>query len=235
MNIGVLLCDNVDAEVQKQYGTYNDFFKSFISHSEPSARIKYYQVNQGEFPEKLTGHDAYMISGSRRSCYEDEPWIKQLLVLIKKMSKAHVKIYGICFGHQAIAEALGGKVEKNKAGWGLGVHDFDAEAGLIWAEPYKAKASMVVSCQDQVVKLPHDAEVYLSTPFIKHGGYFIGKNIITTQAHPEMNHEYGKYLLSKRVKAQVISAEQAKEDTATFSKPLDNALISRWVHNFLKQ
>ena len=64
------------------------------------------------FPEGIHDADGWLITGSRHGAYEDHPWIPPLEEFIRDAYAAQVPLVGICFGHQIIAQAMGGKVEK---------------------------------------------------------------------------------------------------------------------------
>src|SRR5690606_23965151 len=84
----------------------------------------FYDVVNDHFPESADECDAYICTGSRYSVYDDMPWIKELKHLVQELYQLQIPYIGVCFGHQMLAEALGGKVEKAAAGWCVGVHTF---------------------------------------------------------------------------------------------------------------
>ena len=78
-----------------------------------------HQASIGRVPK----FDGFIITGSAFGVYDKCPWITKLLKIIKKIADTEIPLVGICFGHQAIAEALGGKVKKSDKGWGIGVSE----------------------------------------------------------------------------------------------------------------
>jgi GMP synthase-like glutamine amidotransferase len=110
--------------------------------------------------------EAVMITGSPAGVYDDEAWIGPLADFIRAGAAAGVPQVGICFGHQILAEALGGKVIKSDKGWGVGRHTYDVVAcpGFV-SETCPPTVSAAVSHQDQVVALPPGAEVIAASDF----------------------------------------------------------------------
>jgi len=70
------------------------------------------------------GLDAIVITGSSAGVYEDHAWLPPLRAFIQGAYAAHTPMLGICFGHQIMADALGGDVRKSEKGWGLGRHTY---------------------------------------------------------------------------------------------------------------
>jgi GMP synthase-like glutamine amidotransferase len=78
-----------------------------------------------DFPKDIHDCDGWLITGSRFGAYEDHPFIPPLEDFIRAAYAAHVPVVGICFGHQIIAQAMGGKVEKYAGGWSVGPTEYN--------------------------------------------------------------------------------------------------------------
>ena len=122
MRIGILNTDTLKTEFDTKYGQYPAMFRNVLLQADPNIQIHSYEVQFGDYPATLDECDAYLITGSKVSAYDDIPWINELKIFVRALHQHQKKLIGICFGHQLIAEALGGKVERSKGGWHVGVH-----------------------------------------------------------------------------------------------------------------
>ena len=120
MKIGLLVCDEVSAEYQSNFGDYPEIFQALFPHYE----FEFYAVYKNEFPISVLDCEIYMATGSSHSVYEDVDWIHQTKAFIREIYARNLFFIGFCFGHQLMAEALGGKVEKSSDGWCVGIHQF---------------------------------------------------------------------------------------------------------------
>ena len=124
MKLGILKTDAVRPEWVPTYGEYPDMFQHLLKLVDPTLSFEVWDVEEGEFPTDIDGVDGFIITGSKSSVYDDKPWIRSLEVLVRRLHDAEHKLLGICFGHQLIARALGGVVDKSPKGWGVGVHTY---------------------------------------------------------------------------------------------------------------
>jgi GMP synthase-like glutamine amidotransferase len=122
VKIGILKTDAVRPEWVPEFGEYPDMFIALLGELDPTLEFSVYDVEQGEYPADIDEVDAYLITGSKSSVYEDKPWIARLIDFVRELHRRGKKLVGICFGHQLVAQALGGKTEKSAKGWGVGRH-----------------------------------------------------------------------------------------------------------------
>ena len=141
------------------------------------------------------------------------------------------QLVGICFGHQLIAQALGGRVELSTQGWGVGVHTYDVNPGFGFpGEP--RQIAMQAFHQDQIVELPPDAEVVASSAFCPIAMLQYGTQVRTVQAHPEFDAGFTRYLLELR-RGQAIPEAVADLAEPTLDAPTDAHAVARWLADCL--
>ncbi len=217
--------------------SYADAFEKMLSPLDPKLKFLQYRVTRGDLPEQLKECDAYIITGSRFSAYDDEPWIKQLKQFVTKIyTQNKRRIVGICFGHQLLAEALGGKVQKTVTGWGVGVKTFAVKApsdtNQIWMDPKLKELKLPVSHQDQVSELPENGEALMSANYCPIGAFRISDKILGIQGHPEFTKDYLAALIETRTER--IGKNIAEEGISSLDKTTNSDVVALWILNFLK-
>lgn len=196
MKIGILETGRSRAALIERFGSYPDMFKALLGRTDPSLAFEVYPVVDGEFPDGPEDCDGWVVTGSRHGVYDNLPWMKPLKDFLVRAIEARVPVVGICFGHQILAEALGGRVTKSERGWGVGPHGYEIVAPKPWmgeAEPAPLLLNAVH--QDQVVELPAGAEIIASSPFCPYAALAYGDAAISFQAHPEFTIPYERALL----------------------------------------
>jgi GMP synthase-like glutamine amidotransferase len=122
LKVAVLICDIPAQSLLDKHGDYLQLFKKLLNYNNVAGHeviTVSFNVMEMQYPE-IGAFDAYLMTGSRHSAYGTQPWITMLKDFVVKLDSAGCKIIGICFGHQIVAEALGGKVESNPLGWEVG-------------------------------------------------------------------------------------------------------------------
>ena len=211
MKIGILQTGHAPDALLSAHGDYDAMFVNLLSGHGFS--FETYPVLDGVFPMSATTCDAWLITGSRHGAYEDHPWIPPLEELVRQIKAANRPLVGVCFGHQIIAQALGGRVEKFSGGWAIGPQAYEINGKTITLNAWH---------QDQVTRLPEGAEVIGSNPFCANAALMIGDNILTIQPHPEYGAEFISGLIDTRGRG-VIPDAQLNAAKSTLSTPTDSA------------
>ncbi len=235
MRIGLLQCDHVADDLVDLHGDYQDMFSDLLHTQDQNIEVAIYDLTADHFPIDLHACDGYIITGSQFSAYDDIPWIHKAKVLITDLYQAGIPTIGICFGHQLIAESLGGKVEKaTDKGWGVGVQNWEVKSSNEWmGEKAPASFSLRASHQDQVVKMPVNSKLYASSDFCPIAGFQINKHFLSMQGHPEFSRDYSNALIEKRI-------DRIGKNTSTIAQKslknkVDNNKVGAWIIKFIKQ
>ena len=144
--------------IRADWPSYPAMFETLLAPHLPGWTYQSVALSRGQTLPDPAGLDAILITGSPAGVYDDVPWMTSLMDFIRWAANAQVPQIGICFGHQAIAHALGAKVAKSDKGWGIGRHVYDVIAAPSWMRaPPPDTFSLGVSHQDQVLPLPPGA------------------------------------------------------------------------------
>ena len=232
MRIGILETDKLDADLIARFGSYAEMFKVLLSSIDNGLSFKVYQVIDNAYPEQIDECDAYLITGSKYSAYDNDGWIRKLETYIVSLHELRKKLIGICFGHQLIAQALGGKVSKSEKGWGVGnitkqiIHTPD------WMQTEKQQFTMIYSHQDQVDILPDGATLIAGNDFCQLSSFQIGNHILTFQGHPEFTPAYARQRLQTR--REKVGEAIYQKGMASLHEENDSVLVARWLLDFSK-
>ncbi|MBL1276321.1 MAG: hypothetical protein COB30_009540 [Ectothiorhodospiraceae bacterium] len=132
MIIGILQTDTVKSEFSHQFGEYPAMFESLLKQISPQLEFRVYDVQHGTYPNDIHECDAYISTGSKASVYDTDAWIGVFQDFIVHLDEQNIKHVAICFGHQLVAQAFGGKTEKSNNGWGVGVHSYTTHGQKDW-------------------------------------------------------------------------------------------------------
>jgi GMP synthase-like glutamine amidotransferase len=224
MKIAILETGRPPGALAEQFGDYPTMFGYMLGDG---FEIERFDAELGELPNPAA-HSAYLITGSPAGVYEPLPWIDPLRQFIRAAGQA--KMIGICFGHQAMAEALGGQVEKSEKGWGAGLHRYSVVTRERWMDD-AGNISIPASHQDQVVIQPPNTDVTVMSNFTEFAGLaWTDRPAISFQFHPEFSPAFAKALIEKRYDL-VPNPEAA---IASLDAPNDNARVAAWIRRFLE-
>ena len=232
MLIGLLEAETLPERVVARFGSYGNMFEQRLRRRDASLEFRYYAADQGQLPTNLDECDAYIITGSRFNAYDRDPWIENLKAFVRDLDRTRKRCLGICFGHQLIAAALGGKVELSDKGWGIGVAKFNVYAQAPWMTEQLNAFTTLVSHQDQVTALPPRSTLFAANDFCPNGGFILGNHIFTLQGHPEFTPEYLGQLIRRR--STVIGNEKSSNTLKLLDKYNDQGVALELVHRFLQ-
>lgn len=222
MLIGILQTGLAPEALAPTMGDYPEMFARLLDGYGFTFRT--YRVVDGEFPSSVKECEGWLITGSRHGTYEDHPWIPPLEQFVRDSFTAHVPMVGICFGHQIIAQAMGGKVERYAGGWAVGATDYDFGG---------EKMTLNAWHRDQVTKLPEGAEVIATNAFCANAALLYDDKALTVQAHPEFRPEYVDGLMKTRGKG-LVPDEVMAEAATKLGAPLQDKTMAAQIAAFFK-
>ncbi|MDJ0638823.1 MAG: type 1 glutamine amidotransferase [Paracoccaceae bacterium] len=222
MLIGILQCGHFPAAEGFPDKTYGDLYATLLAGRGLTFRT--WSVVDLEFPESVRAADGWLISGSKHGAYEDEPFIPLLEAFLRDAYAADVPLVGICFGHQILAQALGGRVEKFEGGWSLGRMTYDLEGRELELNAWH---------QDQVVEVPSEARTIGQSDFCAHAALAYRGRAFSVQPHPEFSHDDVERLLTVR-KANITPEEGARVREG-LGRSLSNEVLADRIAAFFKE
>ena len=213
--------------LRDDYDDYPARFRALLGDGVPTTR---FNVQEGRLPDDPSVFEGVVVTGSAAGVYEDHFWIPQLLDWLRA-ARGRTRMLGICFGHQAMAQAFGGRVEKSDKGWGVGLHRYDVVHHEPWMFPKADSVAIPVSHQDQVVAISPDARIIAASDFTPHAGLAWGEDAASFQCHPEFQPDYAAALVELR--RDRIPGHVANQALETLRHPNDRALMTAWIRAFL--
>ncbi len=248
LHVGLLLCDDIDEADRDQYGTYTAMFQNALDPDADEIRLTAIRCFEGEALPEPGEYDGYVISGSRYSVYEDRPWIKSLQRFVVDCWERNVRVVGICFGHQLIAHALGGRAEKAESGWGFGIQTAQITDRKSWMDDSGHSSSrsssqspldgdrynLVVIHQDQVVEVPPEFEAIAENDFCPNSMIVADHKMLGIQGHPEFDKEFCAFRAEFR--KELIGPEVYQNTLRSLAQhDTDSDAVMKWINNFLLQ
>jgi GMP synthase-like glutamine amidotransferase len=231
MKLGLIECDHVDERFRAIAGGYPDMFEALLRPHLPDMQFELIDACHLRLPKSPDEYDAYVCTGSRQSIYDADPWIVALKAFIRELKEAGRPFVGVCFGHQALAAALGGSVAKAQQGWGVGALEIDLIHEAPWMDPALRTCRMHYMHQDQVQQLPSDARLLARGEHCEVALFSVGDTMLGIEGHPEFPVKYMEALLLDRVER--IGRERVDRGLESLHQPTDDVILAKWIARFL--
>lgn len=234
MQLAILMTNTDESDFARNHPKDGEKFSAMIRSVRPGWRTTVFAVKDGAFPRAMAGFDGAIITGSPASVNEAAPWIGRLFELIREMHAARLPVFGACFGHQAIAVALGGRVGPNPGGW---VHGRIRNRILFrtgWMEALPDPLHLYGSHKEQVAVPPGQAALLMQSERCEVAAMAIGRHIYTIQHHPEMSPAFIAALTEEM--AADLGPEITRRARASLrAGPADAAPFAESIARFFEQ
>lgn len=230
MHIAILMTNTDESEFAQLHPKDGEKWIELLSKKRPDWAYTVFSVKDGKFPKKLDMFDGFVITGSPASVQDEAPWMKKLADLIRKLHAQKRPLFGACFGHQAIAKALGGKIGTNPDGWVFGSTEMEITAAAPWVE---VKRFWLYGAHiEQVTQMPEGAQNIMRSEGCPIGGFRIGDHIFTTQNHPEMTRAFISALIDEL--AQDKPADVIARARTSLRLLADGPIFASWIVRFFE-
>ena len=227
MHIGILETGAPPGDLSAHFGRYSAMMERMIG---PGHRYSVFDVTHAA-PPRPDACDAFMITGSSAGVYDDLPWIAPMEAFLRAAA-GRVPLIGVCFGHQLMAQAFGGAVEKSAKGWCAGLHAYRVTAHEPWMDGAEV-IRIPASHQDQVVAQPPNTRIFLASDFTPIAGLaYADQSAISLQGHPEFEPAFAQALYESR-RGVAYDEAQADAAIASLAAANDRARVAAWLRAFL--
>ncbi|MFW2588225.1 type 1 glutamine amidotransferase [Sagittula sp. SSi028] len=223
MKIGILQTGPVPDDLVETHGQYPEMFVRMLKPF--GFEFATWPVLDGTFPDSVEDAHGWLITGSRHGVYEDHDWLPPLRDFVRRAYAAERPLVGICFGHQLIAQALGGQVEKFANGWSVGPTTYHFPDGDKVIHAYH---------QDQVITPPEGAQTIAHSDFCKHAALYYPGRAYSVQPHPEFDDSYTRALLETRGPG-VVPDDRLAKAAADLGTPLNSPEIAQQIARFFRE
>lgn len=212
-----------------EFGSYPKMIDKWLSPYLPQATFTYLSPVRGEKLPAPGDFDGFILTGSKHSTYERSPWMVGLIALLQQLRQKRIPVFGICFGHQIMADAYGGLNAKSSKGWGVGAHQYNYETPDL-----PGSTASFVFHQDQVQKVPPEATRIGGSAHCENGVFAYSFPAISVQYHPEFSAEYIQ-ALAKKFRGDLLSDSVSANALDSITHlPVDASPVAKWVADFFR-
>ena len=231
MKIGLLNAYAYNPDVEDFRQEYGPMFQRFFTeHVSSDFSLHEYNVTQRDWPNSMHECDGWIIGASQHSVHDKSSWITKLMEFACACHFNQKPLIGIGFGHQVIAHALGGEVNKSRKGWGAGVRDFNIRQQKSWMTPELTRCSLSFSHKEQIDMLPGQATLLAGDGFCLHQIYAIGEHIFALQGHPEYDCSFIQNWLNEHKKK--LTTECYEQALISLDQSTNLSVVGSWMQQF---
>jgi GMP synthase-like glutamine amidotransferase len=233
MRVTIIETGRAPGQLSEAYPRYPDMFAALLGEADAGLSFDVVKLVDGEALPDPAACEAVVITGSPSGVYDQTPWMDPLRDFVRGVFRAKTPMVGVCFGHQIIADAMGGDVRKSDKGWGVGRHTYDVLEHRPWMAGAGASVSLAVSHQDQVITPPAGAVTLARSAHTEHAMLaYEDAPVMSVQGHPEFGDQFVAALYAAR--RGRLSDAQVDGAIASLAERHDNEMVGRWMAMFLR-
>ena len=231
MKIAILITCNDKSDFVNRHPDDGEKFSALMSAVRPDWEYCPLPVRNNAFPNSVDEYDGYIVCGSSASVHDNHEWIIRLFHLIRQIDSCGIPLFGCCFGHQAIAKALGGEVSRNNFGWSAGIETTCIVRNEDWMPAESSEIRMHSFHIEQVSDLPAGCRVVGTNPNCPIASFARGDHVFTTQYHPEMTEPFARELVEDMADELGDGLAGARKDVA---KETQGPEFATWLARFFE-
>jgi len=234
MKLTILETGRAPGPLADIYPRYPEMVSALLSRVDDGMTFETVSLWDGASPPPAEGLEAVLITGSPFGVYDSPPWIEPLRQFIREARDRRLPMVGICFGHQIIADSLGGAVRKSEKGWGVGRHTYSIIEQAPWMRDAGDSFSLVASHQDQVIVPPPGARTLARSAHTDHAMLsWTDAPVLTLQGHPEFSDSFAAALYNAR-RGAALSDDMTDAAIESLGQADDNDMVAEWIAGFLR-
>jgi GMP synthase-like glutamine amidotransferase len=233
MRVTIIETGRAPGQLSEAYPRYPDMFAALLGEADAGLSFEVVKLVDGEALPDPAACEAVVITGSPSGVYDQTPWMDPLRDFVRGVFRVKTPMVGVCFGHQIIADAMGGDVRKSDKGWGVGRHTYQVLEHRPWMAGAGASVSLAVSHQDQVITPPEGAVTLARAAHTEHAMLaYEDAPVMSVQGHPEFGDQFVAALYAAR--RGRLSDAQVDGAIASLAERHDNEMVGRWMARFLR-
>lgn len=232
MHIAILVTNTDRTDFARRHPRDPEMFRNLIDPLRPDWRFSAFDVTDNDFPGSFSGFNGVILTGSPASVRDSAPWISHLMLSVREIEQQRIPMFGACFGHQAIAQALGGAVGHNPGGWQLGHTVVRYSKDRPWLAG-GGRIGLYAAHKEQVLTAPEGADVLASSADCPISAMAIADHVFTTQHHPEMTHEFIAALIDEM--SGNVSSDIENKARISLENRTESMRFAGWLVAFFEQ
>lgn len=233
MKVTIIETGRAPGRLSEDFPRYPRMFEALLSAADAALRFETVSLVEGEALPDAAACEGVLITGSPAGVYDATPWMEPLRRFVRAAFAVETPMVGVCFGHQIIADAMGGDVRKSEKGWGVGRHTYQLLQHRPWMAGAGASVSLAVSHQDQVITPPEGAVTLARSAHTEHAMLaYTQAPVMSLQGHPEFEDDFVAALYAAR--RGRLSDAHVDGAIASLGRAHDNARVGQWMASFLR-